>query len=364
VSNPVDAQWAARVGTVAARPGPDIPLAQAAAAVAALRAASRRAIAYVADVTGLDEAADRAARVPVKAVDRGGFVRANAQLVAALSEAAPGLAGSRSTALAASAEIGLVLAFLSSRVLGQFDPFGPTAPAPCGDGSPAAAPSAPPAASPVPPPPGRLLLVAPNVVSFEISTGVPPAQFRLWVALHEVTHAVQFAAAPFLVPCLVEQLRRLIEIETDAGALTDLPRLIRALARAARGAAGANIALDVLSQPGRAVMERITAVMSLLEGHADVVMDAVGPQVIPELTSIRAHFDRRRHPRSPTARMVRRLAGLEAKTSQYVEGAAFVRGVVERVGHAGLAAVFTAEANLPTPAEIADPAAWTARVLG
>jgi putative hydrolase len=111
-------------------------------------------------------------------------------------------------------------------------------------------------------------------------------------------------------------------------------------------------------------MDRITAVMSLLEGHADVVMDAVGPLVIPSLTAIRSKFDRRRRGKRGPDRIARRLMGMEAKTAQYVDGAGFVRDVIDRAGHDGVAAAFAAEANLPTPAEIADPAAWVARVLG
>jgi coenzyme F420 biosynthesis associated uncharacterized protein len=340
VTNPIDASLAARVGAAAARPGPDIPLDQAADAVAALRAASRRAVAYVADITGLTDAADRAAGVPVLVVDRPGFVRANARMVEALAVGTLDASMSRADVKATSAETGLILAFLSSRVLGQFDPFAPALPR------------------------GRLLLVAPNVVRFERQLRVKPADFRLWVALHEMTHAVQFAAAGFLADYLANEMRDLISAEVESGTLADVPRLLRALARALRGTPGANIALEVLSDQGRDVMERVTAVMSLLEGHADVVMDAVGERVIPELATIRSRFDARRHHARGREKFLRRLMGFDAKTAQYVDGAAFVRTVVDRAGHAGLAAAFAAPANLPTPTEIAEPAIWVTRVLG
>jgi coenzyme F420 biosynthesis associated uncharacterized protein len=285
-------------------------------------------------VTGLIDAADRAASVPVLVVNRSGFVRANAQMVDEMARGALDLEMSRADRVATSVEVGLALAFLSSRVLGQFDPFA-----------------------------ARLMLVAPNVVRFERDLNVPQADFRLWVGLHEMTHAVQFAAAPWLSEHLSGLLRQLLSVESESAGLVDAARLIRAVARSVRGDAGANIVADVLSPPARVVMDRVTAVMSLLEGHADVVMDAVGSEVIPSLGTIRARFDARRQGRGAMDKLVRRVAGLDAKRSQYVEGAAFVRGVLDLAGHDGLAAAFASESNLPTFAEISDPAAWVARVL-
>jgi coenzyme F420 biosynthesis associated uncharacterized protein len=252
-----------------------------------------------------------------------------------------------------SIEAGLALGMLSSRVLGQFDPF---APAP-------ATFARPPAAQKVPAG-GQLLFVAPNVVRFERELNVPAADFRLWVGLHEVTHAVQFQAAPWLAARLSEDLGDLLASEASMAAPVDAPRVARVMIRAVRGTPESNLARDVLSPPAQAVMDRISAVMSLLEGHADVVMDAVGPQVIPALAEIRRRFNTRRRGKHALDRLMRRLTGLEAKTAQYVDGAAFVRAVLEAGGHAGMAAAFAAEENLPTAREIADPSAWIARVLG
>jgi coenzyme F420 biosynthesis associated uncharacterized protein len=110
-------------------------------------------------------------------------------------------------------------------------------------------------------------------------------------------------------------------------------------------------------------MDRVTGVMSLLEGHADVVMDGVGPRVIPTVESIRAAFDRRRKGLGVLDRVLRRLLGLDQKMAQYREGAAFVRHVVDRVGMAEFNTVFAGPDRLPTRAEIVDPDAWIARAL-
>ena len=113
----------------------------------------------------------------------------------------------------------------------------------------------------------------------------------------------------------------------------------------------------------REILDRVTGVMSLLEGHADVVMDGVGPQVIPTVEQIRRKFDRRRQGVGVLDRLLRRLLGLDAKMAQYRDGARFVRAVVDKVGMADFNAVWERPDHLPTKAEIADPDAWVARVL-
>ena len=109
---------------------------------------------------------------------------------------------------------------------------------------------------------------------------------------------------------------------------------------------------------------RLTAVMSLLEGHADVVMDEVGPQVVPSVREIRQRFEKRRDGLGIFDVMIRRLLGMEAKMAQYRTGALFVRGVQDRVGVEGFNAVWAQPENLPSPEEIAEPALWVNRVHG
>ena len=126
---------------------------------------------------------------------------------------------------------------------------------------------------------------------------------------------------------------------------------------------GSLIAL-VSTPEQKVVIDRITAVMSLLEGHADVVMDGVGPEVIPSVEEIRAKFTQRRKGVGTLDRMLRRLLGLDQKMAQYRDGAVFVRRTVEEVGMTGFNAVFAEPANLPSKAEIHDPTAWVRRVHG
>ncbi|HQH07996.1 MAG TPA: zinc-dependent metalloprotease, partial [Phycicoccus sp.] len=120
---------------------------------------------------------------------------------------------------------------------------------------------------------------------------------------------------------------------------------------------------DLFTTPEqREQMARLTAIMSLLEGHADVVMDDVGPVLIPSVAEIRAKFTERRKGAGALDKILRRLLGLEAKMAQYRDGAVFVRGVQDRVGVDGFNAVWTSPDTLPLPEEIADPQAWVARV--
>jgi coenzyme F420 biosynthesis associated uncharacterized protein len=136
---------------------------------------------------------------------------------------------------------------------------------------------------------------------------------------------------------------------------------LKRVSEAVRG--GGNL-MEALSSPEqREILDRVTGVMSLLEGHADVVMDGVGPGVIPSVADIRKRFNQRRKGVGTLDRLLRRLLGLDAKMAQYRDGAKFVRGAVDKVGMAEFNAVWERPENLPSKAEIADPAAWVTRVL-
>jgi coenzyme F420 biosynthesis associated uncharacterized protein len=232
-----------------------------------------------------------------------------------------------------------VLALLSGKVLGQFDPFTAL------DGR------------------GRLLLVAPNVLHHERRLKADPSDFRLWVALHEQTHALQFAAAPWLAGHLRERSARLL---ADFAGTSDesVGTLVTAVSRTVSGSGSV---LDVLSPDQRELFDEVGAVMALLEGHADVTMDAVGRGVVPSVQEIRRKFEARRDSGANargTGRLVRRLLGMDVKLAQYREGAGFVRAVRRRVGVSGFNEVWASAAHLPTSAEIAEPDAWLRRVHG
>ncbi len=337
------------------RTGPDVTRDEAQETVAELRRCASLAEGHVRSYTGLNA---ETATAPVLVVDRGAWVQANADglrhLIKPLIDKVrdkrgdPGplaaALGSRVTGV----EVGGLLAYLSGKVLGQFDPY-------------AARKAGLPGSSA-----GRLLLVAPNVVQVERELGVDPHDFRLWVCLHEETHRVQFTAVPWLRDYLLGEIADLLGgTEVDPQRLAAMLReASQQIGRMLRGASDASL-LDLVQTPEqRAILERLTAVMSLLEGHADVVMDGVGPQVIPSVDEIRNKFTARRAGGGPVDQMVRRLLGLDAKLRQYRDGAAFVRGVVAKVGMEGFNVIWASADYLPDKAEIADPACWVARVHG
>lgn len=360
-TGPVDWDTAQRVAARAARPGPAAPRAELEDLVAGLRDAAGPAAEHAARVTRLVPADGRApadvSRILV--VDRAGWTRANVRMFATMSAPPAGAAPADGAPLdppartgfagrlAAGAQLGAALALLSGKVLGQFDPFTPPAGA------------APDAAGE-----GRLLLVAPNVLHLERRLGVDPDDFRLWVSLHEQTHALQFAAAPWLAGHLRTRFAELLGDLAGQGEET-FGRMVSAVGKVLTDDEGS--LLDVLTPEQRVVVDEVGAVMSLLEGHADVAMDAVGRGVVPSVKEIRRKFEERRdhgaRARGP-AGIVRRLLGMDAKLAQYREGAVFVRAVRSRVGVNGLNAVWTSVEQLPSPAEIADPSAWVRRVHG
>ncbi len=347
----VDWDLAVATATRLLSAGPEVTRSEADAAVESLRRQVDVAAGHVERITGLR------AEGPVPAtrvVDRPGWVRVNADgmahlltpLVSRLEERRPrppgriGQAiGSRATGLQA----GAVLAFLSGKVLGQFEFFAEPA--------------------------GQLLLVAPNVVEAERTLGVSPADFRLWVALHEVTHRLQFTAVPWLRGHLTGEIDALVDAtDLDPDALRErIAAATQQLGRIVRGDRdeGGQGVLGLVQSPGqREVIDRLTAFMSLVEGHAEYVMNAVGPDVVPSIAVIRERFGRRRQGTGPLDRFLRRALGLDVKLRQYADGSRFVRAVVDAVGVEGFNVVWTSSETLPRRAELAAPLDWVQRVHG
>jgi coenzyme F420 biosynthesis associated uncharacterized protein len=291
-------------------------------------------------------------------VDRAGWARANAASFGALLDPiladsaaarAPGPAVAAVGRALTAAETGAVLAYVATKVLGQYDVLHPGG--------------------------RRLLLVAPNIARTERELGVDPSDFRLWVCLHEETHRVQFAATPWLAPWFTSRVSELVgDLIAEPGTaldralevLSDLPAVVRAVFAPAAERDRQLGLLDLVQTPEqRARVDELTAVMSLLEGHADVVMDEVGPAVVPSVAEIRRRFTRRRRSGGgPVDRAVRRALGLDAKARQYRAGAAFVRAAVDRVGVDGFNAVWAEPGSLPSAAEVSDPGSWVRRVHG
>ncbi|NYG58939.1 coenzyme F420 biosynthesis associated uncharacterized protein [Nocardioides daedukensis] len=335
----IDWDLAVRLGSRFAGEGPDVSAAAADEAVRELRAGAERSTGLVREFTSLSAAEHTA---PVLVVDRAGWIKANAEtfekiltpIVGRLT-AKKGTPSGISAAIGSritGAEVGVVLGFMGSKVLGQFDPFHD--------------------------PHGRLLLVAPNVVHIERELEVDPTDFRLWVTLHEETHRVQFTAVPWMRDHLHAQMNALAD-SVEVG--ESLENGIKRIGESLRGGSGSLV--DLMSTPEqRELIDGVTGVMSLLEGHADVVMDGVGPEVIPSVNAIRRKFNVRRKGIGPLDRVLRRVLGLEAKMAQYRDGAIFVRGVIAKVGMDGFNAVWESPENLPSKAEIGDHEAWVARV--
>jgi len=338
----VDWSRAASTGAYLARGGPVVSREEAELAVSELRDLTTEAEAHVRELTGLG---DGLPLLPGDVVDRPGWVRSAASGLDALTAKAlpPNPAGKLAPVLAGSAGVqtGVVLAFLASRVLGQYDPFGG------------------------PDQRGRLLLVAPNVVTAQQALRVPGRDFRMWVCLHESTHRLQFTSVDWLRDYFADEVERLVGgLADDEGVGDLLSRLPDALREVKRAKADGVVAVGQLlrSPEQRAVFDRLLALSTLLEGHADYVMDAVGPSVVPTVETIRARFTDRRKGGGPLDRVLRTLLGVDAKIRQYAQGAAFTRHVVGRVGMAGFNAVWTSPNTLPTRAEIAEPEAWVRRV--
>ncbi|MFD6094308.1 zinc-dependent metalloprotease [Oerskovia sp. NPDC060338] len=370
----VDWSAAAQIAGRVARPGPLASRDELAELVAGLRTAASDAVPHVLRVTRMAPAVLPSGAAPgavasegptelsqVFVVDRSRWARANTEVMASLTDGvADALTGkddkpvSATTALVGAAQVGAVLAALSSRVLGQFDPYSAA-----GGGADSAGN------------PGRLLLVAPNVLQLERDLDLVPADFRLWVCLHEQTHALQFAAAPWLADHLRARAHDLLvglsessRQMADARWREKVATAGRVVVRAVRGEGG--VADGLLTADQKAVLEEVSGVMALLEGHADVMMDAVGRRTVPTVRRIRAQFEARRDGQGSSTldTVLRRFLGMDAKLAQYRDGAAFVRAVEKQVGRDGLNAVWSGPETLPSALEIAEPGAWVRRVHG
>ncbi|MFD3806212.1 zinc-dependent metalloprotease [Streptomyces sp. NPDC058619] len=361
----VDWNLAVATATRLVRPGPEVGRDEARAVVAELRGHARTSERHVREFTRMMPEGIVLPDTPVLVVDRAGWVKANVAGFRALLQPLLGTMQERRAATPGGAvlgavggkvtgvELGMLLSFLASRVLGQYETFAP----PSRDLPGAAAGG------------GRLLLVAPNIVHVERELEVNPHDFRLWVCLHEETHRTQFTAVPWLRDHLEGEIQTFLGA-TDMDPSTVLERIREAAqsfagARpdAERGDEGRSFVELVQTPEQREVLGRLTAVMSLLEGHADFVMDGVGPQVVPSVAEIREKFQQRRA--TGAGRLdaaLRKLLGLDAKLRQYRDGERFVRAVVNQVGMDGFNRVWTSPNTLPTKAEIARPADWVARV--
>jgi coenzyme F420 biosynthesis associated uncharacterized protein len=291
-------------------------------------------------------------------VDRAGWVHANvrtfAQLIGRLEgdlidQIIPqgGGLGKATVALAnrfvTSRQIGLMLGFMGQRVLGQYDLALLSAETT----------------------PGRLLFVDENIRQTAKALDLPLEPFRTWIALHETTHAFEFEAHPWLRPYLASRLeRQLSAFSRDAATLSR--DAIRRLGQALRGGdgGGRHWMERLMSDEQRVLFRETQAVMSLLEGFSDYVMDEVGRELVPDVGRISARFHERRQNRTPFERAIMRLTGMDLKMEQYRRGEKFVAAIARQAGPAALRRLWESPDTLPTDAELDAPERWIARVMG
>lgn len=308
-----------------------------------------RAAAAVVQTTGLTPQRPLPA---IDAVTRAQWARANVTIMKAtvaplegkLDEQAGKLPGPLKTAAGSviAAEAGALLGYMGRRVLGQYEVIL--------------------SAEEVGEP--RLLLVAPNLCDAAQRLNVPLDELVTWVTVHEVTHAVQFSAAPWLrahLAGLMAQFFEEADVQLDARRLMAIRSIddLRGIWENARTTG----VIALLAGTDRAsLLDQIQAAMALVEGHAEHVMDAAGAQLLDDLPRLRGALDHSRTDRNPLAAMLERLLGMEMKLRQYREGRVFCDAVVGEAGMAALNRAFERAEHVPTLAELRDPPSWISRV--
>jgi coenzyme F420 biosynthesis associated uncharacterized protein len=241
------------------------------------------------------------------------------------------------------AECGLVLGYMSQRVLGQYE-----------------------LSLLEPERPARLLFVGPNLARAVRDLDIDADSFLRWIVLHEVTHVLQFAGVPWLrdhMGALMREYLATVEVRIERGTAGGLPSLPNMSDLVERFREGGLVAL-VQTREQRALLGRVQAAMAVIEGYSEHVMDAVGERVLPAYAGLRDSMERRRRSRSAPERVLQRMLGLDLKMRQYEQGKRFCDAVAERHGIATLNLVWESPGALPALAELDDPEAWVARVRG
>lgn len=307
---------------------------------------SRESDELVRSFTGLQPADE----LPAPTVlDRGGWVRANLDgfkaIIRPLAEKLAGRVGGmavgrRVASVGLGVQIGVLLGYLSQKVLGQYDLVLAT------EGA------------------GRVYYVGPNIVEAERRWGLEPADFRLWIALHEITHRTQFAAVPWLRDTVRDMMdRSLGSLDLDPARLRNLIKrgrdLLAAGPRAWREASVMNV---LLTDEQREIVAEMQALMTVVEGHGTFVMNRIGQDRIPSFARLRETLHSRRKAGGSPERIFQRAIGMEMKYQQYELGERFMDEVAARVGLDAVNVVWHRPENLPSPQELGDPDRWLARV--
>ena len=238
------------------------------------------------------------------------------------------------------AQVGALLGYVSRKVLGQYDAFLP------------------------PDDDGLLYFVGPNLIEVERRFQLPRRDFRLWVSIHEVTHRVQFGATSWLRGYLESLIGRYLEtVQVDSREVLAQVRRAADAIRAGADWRGVNGVLLLMNDEQRALFARMQSLMTLLEGHASYVMNAVGEGRVEDLDRMRGALQQRRRS-GGVEKVFQQAIGFETKVKQYASGERFVRQVVTDAGMEAFNRVWLEEANLPRPEEIEEPSRWVGRVAG
>jgi coenzyme F420 biosynthesis associated uncharacterized protein len=304
---------------------------------------------------GLVEAATglRSLAGPARArvTDRGGWVSANIGSFRRMLRPLTERLGDRLTgpiapfaSRIAGAEVGLLLGFLSGRVLGQYDLLIVEDENPDDQ--------------------DIVYFVGPNVIGLEKRFGFPPEEFRLWLALHEVTHRMQFTGVPWLRPHFLGLVHRaLSEVDPDPKRfLVAIQRIAEALRQGRNPLDDGGVVTLIATPAQEQALQEIGGLMSLLEGHGDVTMDRAGHDLIPSAGRFSRVLKQRRRQLDPLSRFLVKLIGLEAKMNQYEQGERFIARVEDVGGQDLLNLAFAGPQNLPTLDEIRAPDRWIDRV--
>lgn len=302
-----------------------------------------RASELVSEETGLSAPG----RPDVAVVGRTGWVENNVASFSTLLAPAEERLGSETgvgSAIASrvmGAEMGAVLGFLARRVLGQYELVLPTSDGDNGD---------------------TVLFVGPNVLKMERDHGFRPDDFRFWVALHECTHRLQFTGVPWLRGYFLGLVDELVATsKPESRHIQRIAAELRAAAAAGEPLIDESGIFGVFATPEqREVIDRVQALMALLEGHGHVVMDRIGEREIVTQARMSAVLKARRADKRTAALM--RLIGLEMKLRQYEMGAEFIKGVEERASWSTLDVAWESPEALPTLEEIGDPERWLQRI--
>jgi coenzyme F420 biosynthesis associated uncharacterized protein len=300
----------------------------------------------VRDFTGLTPSAP--APDPI-VLDRSGWVRANIEsfqgLITPLAEKLSGSVTARGPmrrimSAALGAQIGVLLGYLSQKVLGQYDLVLATEAG------------------------GRVYFVGPNVVDVERRLNFEPRDFRFWITLHEITHRTQFTGVPWLrdrVRALIE--RALGGMEIDPTHVKQIIQRGKDLLLKGPGAwRSASLMSILMSDEQRALLDEMQALMCVVEGHGTFVMNRLGAKLIPTFETMRSAIESRRGAGSGPERTLQRAIGMEMKYDQYVIGEKFMNDVAERAGLDAVNKIWQSEQAMPTLDEMRTPDSWLERV--